>query len=56
MRRERAEAAVETSRQALADVRSQWPEVLARREEARRIREENHLAELVRRNLRGRPA
>lgn len=56
IRRMQADAAVDSTRQALDEVRSYWPEVLERSATARRIREENHFADAVRRNLRGRPA
>lgn len=55
-RTQQAVEAVATAEQALREVRSKWPEVNQRAEAMRRIREQNHLAELVRRNLRGRHA
>lgn len=51
-----AQDAVAKAEQVLEDVQSRWSEINQRAEEMRRIRRENHLADLVRRNLRGRHA
>jgi hypothetical protein len=55
-RQQEATEAVASAEQALREARSRWPEVRQLADDARRIREENHLADLVRRNLRGRHA